>query len=190
MTSPASIRDVIVRPIREEEWEAYREIRLRALMSDPLAFGSTYAREVALAPEKWRERIRPSTNPPKSATWVALERTEKFVGTIAVVDIEQALHVFAMWVEPRFRRKGVGGTLLDAALAWVDDVLQGRPVTLEVNPRQVDAVRLYESRGFRGTGKTSPLGHTPGERVVEMVRAAVGKSASCRQASGRRSDPW
>ena len=167
----APIRDVIVRPIREEEWEAYRDTRLRALQSDPLAFGSTYERESGFTPERWKELIRSSTHPRKSATWVAVQRTEKLVGMIAVVDIEQTLHVFAMWVDPRFRRKGVGGKLLDAALAWVDDVLQGRSVTLEVNPRQVDAIRLYESRGFRATGRASPLGHTPSERVVEMVRA-------------------
>lgn len=176
----APLRDVVVRQILSDEWKPYSELRLRALKSDPLAFGSTYEREQAFPAEKWRKLTRTSTDPPRSATWVAVDRTQKFVGIVVVAEIDSTLHVFAMWVEPHLRKKGLGGRLLDAALAWSDEWCTGRPLVLEVNPRQVGAVRLYESRGFRATGKASPLVHTPGEQVVEMVRSPVAQESKPR----------
>jgi ribosomal protein S18 acetylase RimI-like enzyme len=88
--------------------------------------------------------------------------------TVAV-DLEGTVHLFGMWVDPEFRGRGIGRGLLDEALRWIQRSHRGRAVLLDVNPRQVAAVHLYESRGFRRTGNSSPLGHTPGERVVEMA---------------------
>jgi len=79
-----------------------------------------------------------------------------------------------MWVDPRWRGKGIGGELLDAGLAWAASALPGRPVYLEVNPTQTVAIHLYESRGFRPTGVTRPLGHGPRGTVTEMVRSPEG----------------
>jgi len=91
------------------------------------------------------------------------------VGVAAVAFVEGEWHVFAMWVDPAFRRRGLGGRLLDAGLAWFRVTAPHRPLRLDVNPQQGDAVRLYESRGFRRTGSSSPLGHTAGETVEAMV---------------------
>ena len=157
-----------VREAREEEWEAYRDLRLASLASDPLAFGSTLERERPFPPEKWRERLRRDRSTPGTATWVAIDRTGEFVGTAAIAEFEGALHLFAMWVAPAVRGRGVGRQILDAALERVQSARSGASVVLEVNPRQEAAVHLYEARGFRRTGRSSPLGHTAGEVVIEM----------------------
>ncbi|HTW39470.1 MAG TPA: GNAT family N-acetyltransferase [Thermoplasmata archaeon] len=170
---PDSPKDptVEVRPVREGEWESYRDLRLEALRTDPLAFGSTLARERDFSPEMWRERISRGVAEQAALTFVAVDSTGRFVGTAAVATLEGDLHLFAMWVDPERRRTGVGGKLLDAALGWVRSSHPGSAVVLDVNPRQGTAVQLYESRGFRRTGKFSSLGHTPGEQVMEMIRA-------------------
>jgi hypothetical protein len=49
---------VTVRRLAPGEVELLRDIRLRALKDAPLAFGSTYAREVAFAPAEWERRAR------------------------------------------------------------------------------------------------------------------------------------
>ena len=52
----------VIRTLRPEDWQAYRAIRLRALLEAPDAFCSTLAREEVLAPHIWAARTvnRPS----------------------------------------------------------------------------------------------------------------------------------
>ena len=164
---------IVIRPVQGEEWQQYRDLRLNALESDPLAFGSTLRREQGFAPEVWKDRISQGRQTLVSCTWVAVNAAGRFVGTTAAVDMEGRVHIFAMWVDPEYRDVGIGGRLLDAALTWIRETHPARAVVLDVNPRQIAAVRLYESRGFRSTGSSSPLPHTPGERTIEMTLPAA-----------------
>jgi ribosomal protein S18 acetylase RimI-like enzyme len=165
MTSDG-VRVVAVRP---DEWPRYRELRLEALRTDPLAFGSTLERELAFPEALWRERL----SNPHSHNLVALVGPEdEWCGMASAALFDGQYHLFAMWVRSDARRRGVGGNLLDAAIAWVHRVEPRAPLLLDVNPRQESAVRLYRSRGFELTGTTAPLGHTPGETISRMVLRA------------------
>jgi hypothetical protein len=42
---------------REEDWEAIRDVRLRALLDAPDAFGSTYKAERGKAEPEWRSWV-------------------------------------------------------------------------------------------------------------------------------------
>ncbi len=182
-----------VRRAYEPDWEAYRDLRLRALATDSLAFGSTLARERDFPPERWKGRLGRPGDPGPSASWVAVGSKGTFVGMIVCGVFEDEPHLFAMWVDPAQRRKGIASRLLDRALAWASAGFPDLRVVLEVNPRQTEAVRLYESRGFRPTGRASTLVHAPDERIVEMAlephRTRGGRPGSGRPAglnSGRQ----
>jgi ribosomal protein S18 acetylase RimI-like enzyme len=153
-----------------EDWEVYRELRLRALREDPAAFGSTFAEESAFPQERWRERLARRGPSSPAVTWAARAPDGNLLGLLVAAKFTERFQLFAMWVAPEARRRSVGGRLLDAALAWVEEQAPGSPVYLEVNPLQTDAVRLYLSRGFRASGISRPLEHTPGQRVDELVR--------------------
>jgi ribosomal protein S18 acetylase RimI-like enzyme len=163
---------VRIRRVEPEEWKAYRDLRLEALRTDPLAFGSTLEREQGFSEEQWRDRIPRDSPVTPSATWAAVDRADRFVGMVVAARVDGVFHLFAMWVAPELRRKGFGGRLLDAAIEWVDRAAPGNAITLEVNPREVAALGLYTSRGFRPTGRSSALEHSPDERVNEMIRPA------------------
>jgi len=160
---------VEIRRVRPDEWNAHRELRLKALAVDPLAFGSTLAREETFADELWKERTVRGAESKDSALFVADAGSEGLVGMVVVTLLEGRGHVFAMWVAPGRRREGIGGRLLDAGLNWFRARTSEGLLHLDVNPRQGDAVRLYENRGFRRTGSSSPLGHTDGEMTISMV---------------------
>jgi ribosomal protein S18 acetylase RimI-like enzyme len=162
-----------VRRATAAEWSALRDLRLRALRTDPTAFGSTLAREQEYDERLWRDRAERGATSRATSTWVAEGPSGELVGMATVSEVEGTVNVFAMWVDPGMRGVGVGGALLDAGLAWAGSAFPRRPVRLEVNPKQTAAVRLYESRGFRRTGRTEPLGHTPGEVVREMIRPST-----------------
>jgi ribosomal protein S18 acetylase RimI-like enzyme len=161
---------VVIRRAGPDDWRAHRELRLRALATEPWAFGSTLRREQGFPEDQWKGRLGRDSPTSPSATWVAVDSADQLIGTVASARLEGAFHLFAMWVAPERRREGIAGRLLDAALAWVEQLAPGSPVQLEVNPRAIAAVRLYTSRGFRPTGRFAPLEHSPSERVEEMVR--------------------
>lgn len=48
---------IVIRPIVPTQWREYRDIRLRALLDSPDAFGSTFAAEAQRSDEQWRVRI-------------------------------------------------------------------------------------------------------------------------------------
>jgi ribosomal protein S18 acetylase RimI-like enzyme len=162
---------VIVRRLRADEWDAYRDLRLKALASDPLAFGSTLAREQEFPESVWRDRARGGADGEERSTWVAVSTEGALVGLVGALEEDGRFVIVSMWLEPAHRGQGVGGRMLDAVLTWIRASHPDSPVELEVNPRLEAAVRLYESRGFRFTGTSEPLGHTPGEITRWMVRS-------------------
>ncbi|EQD62868.1 GCN5-related N-acetyltransferase domain protein, partial [mine drainage metagenome] len=153
--------DVVVRRLRSDEVREFRWIRLRSLATDAMAFGSTYAREAAFLAAVWEERARDGATAADRGYWVAVAPDEQFVGLVGAIPQPPELVVVAMWVAPSHRRHGIAGRLLDALLDWADTVRPGGRVHLSVNPAQLAAVRLYESRGFVRTGATEPLPHAP-----------------------------
>jgi ribosomal protein S18 acetylase RimI-like enzyme len=77
--------------------------------------------------------------------------------------------VTAMWVDPRFRRRGVGDLLLKHVLEWA----RGKgyaDVVLWVAEHNDDAERLYERNGFRRTGGVAEVRPEEGRLEYEMSR--------------------
>ena len=68
----------VVRRISPDDAELLRVVRLRALETDPLSFGSTYEREAAYPDERWREWAEaraPTTTRPRSSRCAATSRS-------------------------------------------------------------------------------------------------------------------
>lgn len=181
-------RATTVRRARTEEWDALRSLRLRALRTDPLAFGSTLEREETFPEELWRSRALRGAEASDQATFVAVTPEGNLVGTAVVTGSDRGCAVYGMWVDASRRGEGVGGLLLDAALGWAAAGPWPPVVRLEVNLRQTEAVRLYRSRGFELSGRSRPLEHTPSEVLHEMVRPARGEGDPDRPGNLRSRD--
>jgi ribosomal protein S18 acetylase RimI-like enzyme len=162
--------EVAVRRLRGPEWRAFRELRLDALRSDPLAFGSSLARESAYTPEKWKDWCRDGATGGSSVTFVAVGPSRELVGIVGTFFVEGSPHVWGMWTRPEWRNRGIGRLLMERLLAWLDKNRPGRPVNLDVNPTQAAAVRIYTKLGFRFNGVEEPLGHHPPAIIRQMVR--------------------
>ena len=100
---------VEVRACVPDEWETYRDLRLRALAEDPDAFGSTHARELEFTEEIWRER---------AAGMAVAECDGRPAGIVGAWQFEpMATELVGMWVASECRGRGVG----EALVAWVID---------------------------------------------------------------------
>ena len=140
-----------VEEVGPDRWEVWREIRLRSLAEDPDAFGSTYEREAEFDEETWRSRVDGTSGPAVLA----------FVHDVPVGmgggfrHEPGSLTVVAMWTEPAWRGRGVGGRVLEHVVRWART--RRLATELWVADANLGARRLYERHGFRGDGRSEPL---------------------------------
>jgi [ribosomal protein S18]-alanine N-acetyltransferase len=101
-------------------------------------------------PRPWSAAIwRGELSSPYGLYLVIEDRGEVF-GQIGVRHVLGELHITTIAVRPEYRRRGHARTLIGAALAAFPDASH---VHLEVRPTNVEAIALYESLGFRETGR-------------------------------------
>jgi len=153
-----------VRVLGPDDWSRWREIRLRALLESPEAFGSTYEREVAFAEQDWRGRLESE----ESVGALAEDAGGRAVGMGAgFPDRPGYLHVVAMWVAPDARGRGVAHDVLRCIEGWA--AKRGLGLHLDVNTRNTVARRSYERYGFVATGRTRPLREGSTDLVENLV---------------------
>jgi len=153
-----------------------RALRLAALRSDPLAFGSTFAKDAAREPSYWIDLVRRNAEGGNEALWVAERTGGALVGMIGAFPHDGVHYVWGMWVDPAHRSTGLGGRLLDRLIDWAVGEDARRVLRLDVNPAQRAASQLYRSRGFVGTGRHKPLAHAPEVLLDEMELRPTGGS--------------
>jgi [ribosomal protein S18]-alanine N-acetyltransferase len=101
-------------------------------------------------PRPWSAAIwRGELGSPYGLYLVLEERGEVF-GQIGVRHVLGELHVTTIAVKPEYRRRGHARALIAAALAAYPNASH---VHLEVRPTNAEAIALYESLGFRETGR-------------------------------------
>jgi ribosomal protein S18 acetylase RimI-like enzyme len=158
-----------IRRLRGNEWREFRALRLEALKTDPLAFGSTVGHELSYTDEKWQTWCQAGAAGKLEATFVAAGSAGELRGMAGAFIVEGVVHIWGMWVRPEARRQGLARQLLEEVLAWVARSHPGLRVVLDVNPSQDSAVRLYAARGFEFNGVEAPLGHHPPAVARQMA---------------------
>jgi ribosomal protein S18 acetylase RimI-like enzyme len=144
-----------------DDWELWREIRLRSLLESPDAFGSTYDAEVAFGEAEWRQRLEhgPRVLVLTDGRPVAIGGGFRLPG--------DRLMVFGMWTDPAHRGRGHARTVLDAVVGRARE--RGLAVELHVNVANPAARTAYERYGFVATGELEPL--RPGsDQMIELMR--------------------
>jgi GNAT superfamily N-acetyltransferase len=150
---------VAIRRLGPEDWKRFRDVRLAALKEAPYAFGSTFEREANLTEKHWRGAVVQRTR------FVA-EIDGEVAGTVGAGpgEFRGSAALTALWVDPRYRDRGVGSALVEAVVEWAAD--QGfSQVLLWVTEVNRNAERLYVRHGFARTGRVSEV--RPGEPAVE-----------------------
>jgi RimJ/RimL family protein N-acetyltransferase len=139
-----------VRRLPPESWKEVRDLRLRALKTDPMAFGSSYEEEEKLPEEEWKRRMKEAL--------FAVSDENKIVGTITYLfnDRPKTKHIariFGVYVDPKYRGHGIGKQLLERTLQLIQENKDIVKIQLFVNKDQEVAVRLYRNNGFEIVGQ-------------------------------------
>jgi len=121
-----------------------RDLRLRAMLDTPDAFGSTYEREFARTTSDWQKWLSPG------ATFI-LEVADGARGIVAGVHDaadSNVVHLMAMWVDPLFRGSGGADQLAACVVSWAASE-GARTIRLEVMQSNERARRFYERSRFQ-----------------------------------------
>jgi ribosomal protein S18 acetylase RimI-like enzyme len=147
----------------------FKDVRLRALLDTPLAFGSTYATESLLTDADW-ERRATGWSGEQSVGYLAIDGNAGCGIAAGFVDRDDPTkaHLISMWVAPTHRRLGLGRTLVTAVIAWAAGQGFGRLVLHVVSGNDL-AMRFYQRLGFTMTGKTEPYPNDPNLIEHEMA---------------------
>jgi GNAT superfamily N-acetyltransferase len=150
-----------LRRLEPGDWRTWRDVRLAALSDSPRAFASSLTKEQSYAESEWRDWLAPARG-----LKAVVEGGAGLVGAWVPGDRHPAVELYSMWVDPRWRGRGVGDLLVQEVLTWGDE--NGHPrVDLWVAEGNGAAERLYERHGFRMTGERQP--HPGYAGVLERV---------------------
>jgi len=141
-----------IRILVSSDAEQCQALRLQALQECPTAFSSSYEEERETPIAEVAQRLTPGD----TVVFGAFE-DQRLVGT-AVLHRETKLKrahiavVWGMYVDPGFRKRGVGRKLLDRLLSHAASMRGLRKITLGVNAANPAAIALYEAAGFESFG--------------------------------------
>ena len=137
--------EVEILEIGPDEWEVFRDLRLRALREAPRAFSSRYEDWARAPEERWRDRL---SNVPFN---VAARLEGEVVGMASgVYDGDEQAELISMWVAPEARGSGVLQALVDAVVEWARAA--NRTTYLMVRSDNARAMSAYLRAGFVDLG--------------------------------------
>jgi GNAT superfamily N-acetyltransferase len=153
-----------IRRATAEDWRPLRAIRLQSLGEAPYAFGSTLQRELDFSEDIWRQRAG------DNLVFLACSGDEVEGTATGLRDApgSGSVRLVAMYVSPEARGTGCAFLLLDA-VTEAARTEGARHLVLDVTDVNPVATRCYSRYGFRPTGATRPLAHTPQITEIEMM---------------------
>jgi ribosomal protein S18 acetylase RimI-like enzyme len=162
---------VEVRRTVPEDWRLWRSLRLAALAEAPTAFGFTLAQARAAPEESWRDWWAEHGSTALRAIGWADGEPAGMIACQVYRGPEADPDLTAMWVDPRFRGRGLADALVTAAMGWARDSGHRR-IRLGVTVGNEAARKLYLRHGFVATGEFEPL-MSDADLQVEWMLGAV-----------------
>ena len=146
---------IVIEQVHAEDWQVWRDLRLRALATDPDAFGSTLAEWQDADEPRWRDGFATVLF---RAIAVVDGRPSGMIGcreSSAGTDpaASPGVEIVSVWVSPSVRGRGVGDALIAAALRWAARDRPDRTVLLQVREANAAAIALYRRNGFVDDGR-------------------------------------
>ena len=141
--------NISIKQIDENDWREFREIRLKALKSDPKVFGFSYERAVTQSKQDWKEFAGA-----KNQGIFLIYDDENLIGMTGIFipqdTIEETTAVlWGSWLEPDYRRKGISDLMYKTRINWAKS--QPEIKRIEVSHRESNVASKYanQKHGFK-----------------------------------------
>jgi len=163
-----------IRAICETDGSLLRTLHLRMYADSPDAFSETLDAARALTPPEWEARAQRFAGASNAIAFAALEEQQP-VGFIAGYvgrfhngamgrDPGDTVTLARAWVDPAFRRRGVGRRLVEAGRSWARE-REAKTLAVQVTENNGPAIGVYAKLGFVDTGRREPLLSNPSLQI-------------------------
>lgn len=157
-----------IRLLEADQWPLYKVMRIAALKDAPYAFSSTLEGALARSDAEWISLVSRYAGDTISISYLAFCGSTA-CGMAACVDHGEETEMFAVWVDPKFRRMGIGVGLIDYALHW--SIARGaRKITVGVYSDNPGGIALYRYAGFNHQGRVKPELSVEERRVLLLEK--------------------
>jgi len=155
--------------LHADDWARLSNIRLKALIDSPHAFGGTYEIESAFNEDRWRFEFAKQAFVIASVDGIdaGMMYVENLVG-----DFGATCWIGGCWSDPDFRGVGLMRAMfefLDKQAASRDWLIQGLGVWTDNDL----AISAYEKLGFVEMGGPQPSTRQPGKFYQRMIRKTI-----------------
>ncbi len=141
--------NISLKQIGENDWQMFRKIRLKALLTDPQVFGSHYDREKTYSGQDWKEWVGA-----KNQAIFFIYDGEKLIGMTGIYipqdTVEKSKAVlWGSWLEPAYRRQGISKLMYQARLEWARS--QPEIKSIQVSHRESNLASKFanQKHGFK-----------------------------------------
>ncbi|MFC4411780.1 GNAT family N-acetyltransferase [Chungangia koreensis] len=139
-----------IRLLHESDAASYWDLRLEALKNHPEAFGSSY--EEAIRREKPVEGVKRNLANPDNFTFGAFDG-KSLIGMVTLLresaqKMQHRGNIYAMYVQHQYGGKGIGTSLMEAAIQQARSLEGLEQLNLSVVTSNDSANNLYRKLGF------------------------------------------
>lgn len=161
--------EIEVRLTIEEDWEILKTVRLESLLDSPDVFSATYAIVEKYSESEWRDRAAHKT---KYQYILAIKDTQAIGIVGGIQNSAPDFNLVAMWVNPKFRGKGIADILISTIKELAISKGHNR-IVLSVSPGNSRAVDVYSRHGFVFISEWEVLPLSSGEKNQKMECSAL-----------------
>lgn len=151
--------NISIRQIDKNDWQEFREIRLKALQSDPKVFGSNYEREIKFSNQEWKDWCGAKNQ----AIFFILvdENPIGITGIFIPQDTDEKIKavLWGSWLESDYRRQGISELMYQARIDWAKQ--QPELKIIEVSHRESNVASKFanQKHGFKLVKEESKMWH-------------------------------
>ena len=165
-----AVSSLNVRPLRSDETDLHRQLRLQALKESPRAFGDALESLERKDADYWNALTQRVCSVDAMVLALDGERPIGMIYGLRDLQIRQGARLGGVWVDTHHRRRGAGSLLVHSAIGWAQS--HGFAMArLWVGPEEEAAIALYERCGFVFIGLERQLEERPSIVLREMRRA-------------------
>ncbi len=152
--------EIIVRSLNIDDWEEFRNLRLKALKEEPKAYGISAEDEAGKSDEEWKRMCLDAFH--GNGKWFFVAQHEgKLIGMLGATELfgrymRHQVEIYSAFVESSFRRQSVLTDLYNGLKRKLEEVphLEQMIVWVTLHENQVSR-HTFEKFGFKLAGTLS-----------------------------------